>query len=279
MHTSQVIAIGPTAYHTIAAGEAALVWGVTSRGAFIATEHEQILFLTAEKSRGPLTINVAEADLLTGAITRGIQVLLRPGKITFPSLEVALAIDESLIWRPLEPGSALLDAANLEERLSTLIESIRRVNPGLVMGNLVNDPTALAAALIHPAPVKAANALISLLGSGRGLTPAGDDFILGVLLALNRWKNLGWNEAARDQLNRLMVTNARKKTTAISACLIQSATLGLADERLLNAIDYLFIGEGDASVLARELLTWGASSGTDALDGMWFCIHAQDFLK
>ena len=77
--------------------------------------------------------------------------------------------------------------------------------------------------------------LAGLLGMGAGLTPSGDDILLGLLLALTRWGDVlapGWDAPA---FTRALLTLAYAKTTTLSANLIECASQGQADERLVTA--------------------------------------------
>ena len=109
--------------------------------------------------------------------------------------------------------------------------------------------------------------LASLLGSGPGLTPSGDDFILGMLLALNRWKILFSITSDLEELNEEIVDAAYQRTTTLSANLIECATLGLSNERLIDTLDWIISGSDDESIPVDNLLTWGSSSGIDAFVG------------
>ena len=60
---------------------------------------------------------------------------------------------------------------------------------------------------------------------------------------------------------------ARIQTTHLSANLIECAIQGQADQRLMNALDGLMTTE-NALAWIDGLLTWGNSSGMDALAGM-----------
>jgi len=105
------------------------------------------------------------------------------------------------------------------------------------------------------------------LGLGAGLTPAGDDFILGFLLCLNRWQGALSPGVDLESLNRQMVRSAYRRTTQLSANLIECATLGLADERLVNGLDWLLSGETTDPDVLGNLLGWGNSSGVSVLAG------------
>jgi hypothetical protein len=106
-----------------------------------------------------------------------------------------------------------------------------------------------------------------LLGAGPGLTPSGDDFTIGYLLALNRWGHLLSSPDNLSVINQQIVSAAYQKTTTLSANLIECAALGLADQRLINALDWLVAGTGHDIGVIDDLLSWGSSSGGDVLVG------------
>jgi hypothetical protein len=106
-------------------------------------------------------------------------------------------------------------------------------------------------------------ALTALLGLGRGLTPSGDDFICGVLLARSRagLEPLAWVEP--------LLSLARKRTTTLSSELIAAAASGSADERILEACDRCLDGSMPPAQILEKFLAYGSSSGLDLLVG--FC--------
>ena len=110
--------------------------------------------------------------------------------------------------------------------------------------------------------------LSGLLGVGRGLTPSGDDFIIGLLLALNRWRVGSWPHSGLRRLNQEVTDAAYQRTTRLSANMIECAALGEADERLVAVADCISVGDPPEAECVSRVLGWGASSGTDALIGM-----------
>jgi hypothetical protein len=111
------------------------------------------------------------------------------------------------------------------------------------------------------------NSVISLLGAGDGLTPSGDDFVIGLLLTLKRWGNLLLPGQDLQTLTKTVVDAAYKKTTLLSANLIECAALGQADERLIAALDWLMSDISQESSCLDEMLGWGNSSGSDVFVG------------
>ncbi|MBL6962162.1 MAG: DUF2877 domain-containing protein, partial [Anaerolineales bacterium] len=108
----------------------------------------------------------------------------------------------------------------------------------------------------------------SFLGLGGGLTPSGDDFVIGLLLSINRWSTIFHQIKNLATFNKEIVEAAYKHTTTLSANLIECAALGSADERLIQAVDHLATGKYNRDEVIPGLLSWGNSSGVDALVGM-----------
>jgi hypothetical protein len=106
-----------------------------------------------------------------------------------------------------------------------------------------------------------------LAGLGGGLTPAGDDFIVGVLLAA--WAGLyGERSEGRGQMFNPIASTAAFLTTTLSAAYLKSAAAGECIDhwhRLFTALD-----QPDIDVLAeatKSLMSIGHTSGADGLAG------------
>jgi hypothetical protein len=116
----------------------------------------------------------------------------------------------------------------------------------------------------------------TFLGYGVGLTPSGDDFVLGLLLGLKRIPRLrdlgnfplGSGASSMENFFDGVIQAARRRTTSLSASLIACAAQGQADERLVSALDGIYLGSLSPEECARLLLAWGSSSGGDSLAGM-----------
>ncbi len=114
-----------------------------------------------------------------------------------------------------------------------------------------------------------AQALSKLVGLGCGLTPSGDDFIVGYLAAL-------WSRAAREaHLTALLRTLAEavrelsRRTNAISRQLLVDAARGRFAQRLVEVVHALARGE-DVAARVRRAVDSGHSSGADTLCGLSF---------
>ncbi len=105
-----------------------------------------------------------------------------------------------------------------------------------------------------------------LVGRGEGLTPAGDDVLAGALVtahAVGHRSLDGWRSSTRAALSQ-------RRTTAVSAGMLQAALEGWSGPELADAITAL-CGPDDPGAAVERLLGVGHSSGRHLLDGV---LHA-----
>lgn len=124
----------------------------------------------------------------------------------------------------------------------------------------------LARALAADDHAAIAASVAAMVGTGPGLTPAGDDALVGLLALLHR----AGARRARPGALRLLCANVHAqlhRTTPISAHFLGLAAAGHFGEALTDLVDSFGAGP-----LARVRAT-GASSGADALAGVAAGLH------
>jgi hypothetical protein len=109
-----------------------------------------------------------------------------------------------------------------------------------------------------------ADAACALIGFGEGLTPAGDDCVLGALAAVHRLAP-GWLGSHAGQRDRLSDA-ARSRTTDLARDFLVEALDGRFAEPVLALLTAL--SDESAGDAARRVLAMGASSGADTLCGI-----------
>lgn len=120
-------------------------------------------------------------------------------------------------------------------------------------------------------PFTAAHVARPLLGLGPGLTPSGDDFLAGCLVALR----LAGRHARADALWAAVAAHARGGTHAISHAHLRAAARGRAGEDLHRVLDAVL--EGDTPALDRtvdRLRRQGNHSPWDFLAGSCAVLRA-----
>jgi len=265
------------------------VFGKSSRGIYIQPPDDLTLYISFGNYRGPLTLNLSASSILLDQIKPGDPVKLGKSEIHFNDLDLQISLRGAEIWKnDTKPIINYLNQDQLEnvicqakkisdnESLFPLLEMVISGDPALLPDhpglierfipvlNVVWDGS-----LGQGGETKdVLNAIGGLMGSGPGLTPLGDDFILGILLAFNYGGETIFPEINLGQLNHVILDAAREKTTRLSFSLLTCAVEGSADERILKILDGLIAGEEIRDQDLTRLLNWGSSSGIAVLAGM-----------
>lgn len=124
----------------------------------------------------------------------------------------------------------------------------------------------------------------ALLGLGPGLTPAGDDFLVGFLAAHKLFSSSFGERIGHDGIKTRLEERARIKTVPTSSQFLKCALDGIFSEILYLAFDDLRSGAEDGGREKIEyFLEWGHSSGADTLTGvvfgLWSMMPPGDGLK
>lgn len=284
----QATSIGSFASQQLSSDQNLSIMGKTSRGCFLQTSSAWTIFLTEEAARGPLTINLPHGVInpIKQAATQAVR--LQKDTLIF-SDAVHLSLRDAAIWQTPVPVRPFLPAAI---RQKTITETIRSIMNRKAEGGLTGILPDLFPLLAPASPPKKTGGmftgklhqlqtslrtlddttlprhLAAFLGQGSGLTPSGDDFLLGFFLTLQRWGENLPLAAAMLPWGQEIVDEANQKTTHLSANLIECAVAGQADQRLILALDGIMTSTNCKLEWLNGIMAWGSSSGLDALAGM-----------
>lgn len=249
---------------------------------------ELLSILTVDAARAPGVL-VAEAASLP-SVAPGTPVALQGGVITVGSGPAAWRIDgtgcepysctvDALSAREiaLSPGTALGSAKTLTGVARTgsfLPSGSDGVVEQAVRRRLVRRCSAYQehlAALI-PGATTAAEAtqrlrltVAGLVGLGAGLTPSGDDYLVGSLAALHHLPGGAVTAGVIGTPIRAVLEN----TTEVSAASLRAAVDGRFHEHLARAASSALTADRDRVVASfAQAARIGATSGTDALYGL-----------
>lgn len=204
---------------------------------------------------------------------------LPPGAtVTWQPAEQLLSLgDEHLtleglpVWQSGPPLPVVAPASSLLARAQALTDLIAEQGRGSLarrQGWAEHGWTqieGLRAALLRKDDLVAAAR--PLLGLGEGLTPSGDDVLLGLLAGLF------YGGSSAGPLGPWLFSEARQATTAVSANYLRFAARGAFSEELEGvARTLLAVAEPDWG-LVRHLIGHGHSSGTDTLIGLTLAVE------
>jgi hypothetical protein len=270
------------------------------RSAYLDLDGRVIALLRPGLDRGPFAISLVDPAPLesmpSGAAVRLDAGLLRAGTLSINVVGAA----------PWDPSLAGVAAGRLGSsspppaRRRLVVDALARLAPpesivGIVAPSarrVVGTHAALIAALElgleavrryaagHDDDVAGAVGA-QIAGRGPGLTPSGDDLLVGVMHALTVWPSLAAERGAAE-LRALLSEASAPRTTRISRAYLTAASLGLATEPWHDFVRSLT--EDDDTVLAAvsALLRVGETSGADAVTGLcwaWTHLAAREGLR
>jgi hypothetical protein len=139
----------------------------------------------------------------------------------------------------------------------------------LLLGELQPQVEALGAAIVAGDDMALSTASRHLAGLGPGLTPAGDDFLAGVMLAVHAGR---LPVERKSKICAGIYSAALGQTTRLSLAFLKAACQGLADERWHNLLYALSREPLEIHAAARDALRFGETSGLDMVSGfLWLC--------
>lgn len=109
---------------------------------------------------------------------------------------------------------------------------------------------------------------VGLGGVGEGLTPSGDDFLVGIIAALHFHRASGG--VGPDTRNlKALADRAAERTSPFSGQNIIAAAGGLVADVVAQWLTSLHLGDSEGvKIDTRALLSFGHSSGVDTFAGM-----------
>jgi len=264
-----------------------MVRGNTSRGLFLSLSDEVILFLSKESFFGPLTINLPATDVFDGVPVKStglienqcLEFANQPLIVDCANARIWSALD---IWNPDAISKDLPSRTQVLNMLNKIQSALDEPNELLSTVEVVmtsrsagkqHDTTSIRSIItniglaLHTYDLTALQvATFYLAGRGRGLTPSGDDFLMGIAYGMFMLQRLfsDFQVAAGELLSDLV----KNRSTLISANILSAAKAGEVDERIGAMFAALLHPEQPAEDAIHGILSWGSSSGLDATAGM-----------
>jgi hypothetical protein len=232
-----------------------------------------LLTLSASRAGdGPATLRLARGAPpdLRAVFDAGEPVHCRRGRAKTRRVELRLA--EALVWRPAAPRP-LLPGPRLDAHLRFAVARLaqrRRSCSSVIDGDAAPLVAALMSACRDLDRERAARHADRLIGWGEGLTPAGDDFLVGLAAAL---AGLAGDNLERRSFRDGLATTlgaCEGRTTPIAAHYLRLAAQGHYNDPLLALRDAL-LGEDRRELVGMALeraFDCGATSGADTVSGL-----------
>ena len=219
-------------------------------------DREVLSIVTSQIGNGPFNLVIDDNVLFSDYLSLQSPISNSPNHLNLGSLTINTI--DATIWSP-HPDWEKLHAQ--KEDILNQLTKLPITNyqfPHSPASNL------LVSALANADLPSAINAAQQLAGLGIGLTPAGDDFILGAILAA--W--IIYPPEIASVVANDVANTAAPLTTSLSAAWLNSAGRGEAGILWHNFFDALIFNDSIIVQKAvEELLAVGHTSGYDALAG------------
>ena len=223
-------------------------------------------------------------DLRLLGVRRGLAVTPIPDGWAIHDAGVLVDSTAAALWSAALPGDARLDPSpELLRRVDNARQRISiRARPGglwAVGTGQADDPwltrargllAAVGSAVAGDELASARSACLDLVGLGVGLTPSGDDALVGLLAGLE-----ATGHPLRGALGAAIGHAATGRTTAQAATALRHAAAGRYSERLhdvLRAIGRAQTAQPGLETAIDTALAFGATSGGDTLSGLFAAI-------
>jgi len=219
-------------------------------------DRDILSIVTPQIGNGPFNLVIDDDVLFSEQLTLQSQISNSPNHLSLGNLNINTA--DAKLWSPRP------DWEKLHARKDDILNQLTKLP--ITNYQFSNSPASnsLVSALANADLSSALNAAQQLTGLGIGLTPAGDDFILGAILA-------AWiihplevaSVVAKDVAN-----TAAPLTTSLSAAWLRSVGRGDAGILWHEFFDSLLNADATRMQTAMDkILAVGETSGADALAG------------
>lgn len=251
----------------------------------LADEDRLITLLVSEQYELPQGIRVLTNDVPLPSLTVGLRAASRGGILRFDSSPLAVDVRDAPVWKcRIRELNLDMESPAAQKAWSTawdLLDKEQRLNNADIVagdlsqpnvGSLLNQRMSkLAAQLIASTRQfdlrKSIRAAEEMIGLGPGVTPAGDDILIGFLAGLWSRKTQTPHQLSFIRSFGAALVQAAKQTGEISRTYLYHASQGQFSSALSNLAEAIGTGSG-VEQAAQEAMRVGHSSGMDSATGL-----------
>jgi len=283
---------GKLAYEWLLQSSQAVVWGNTSGGLFLHIQGNRIIFLTNNNHFGPVNIIIQNQIPIQWKNEDEVQIIHADREFILTNNKQQIKLNIENIWSTPQKPTGFISEIEQKNRMKRVANQLSLLKNEQGFAPLLlpfvtdtlpletdnnwlftswNTIKLLKISMIQKDTESILSLTNLLIGSGRGLTPSGDDLLTGLTFMRRRWfPEVNWMTEVEDQL----LATFKVKTTSVSSTLFECALQGEADARIQEMADVLMSADVPFHQQAMELSRWGNSSGADVFLGMLLAIES-----
>ncbi|MEW9096942.1 MAG: DUF2877 domain-containing protein [Clostridiaceae bacterium] len=247
--------------------------------------------------KGPLSISINDSvNFLDLPIKIGDVITIKKDVICIGSISVN--IERPLIWDPRLKDYFLLSknkeqinklknivilygkSGGIKEEVLSIITDNQETFKDKNKENIVRVLNEAYKDFYNKKQTDASVKLSSLIGYGAGLTPAGDDFLVGVMSVLHCLKKLDVSLLELYEKLSNEILKSSRKTTSVSKTFLEEAVERRFSESFHKLYEALWSKNSEELYKATiSMISIGHSSGTDGLCGILWGFYLISNLK
>jgi hypothetical protein len=233
----------------------------------------------------PQGIRIVTQDLSFQSLTVGLRAAVRSGILYFDSSPLIIDLRGASVWKchvselnadmmslsSQKSWSTAWDFLNKEQRFKNteiIADDLFQLNTGSRLSQRISQP--IIELVTSTAQLELEGAIYAaqkMIGLGPGVTPSGDDVLIGFLAGL--WSLAGRNDMCLSFIHSFGDTlmQIAKQTTEISRTYLYHATQGQFSSSLSNLAEAIAT-HADVGQATQEAVRVGHSSGMDSVTGL-----------
>jgi len=221
-------------------------------------DRDVLSIVTPQIGNGPFNLVIEDDVLFSEQLSLQSQISNSPNHLSLGNLNIN--IEGAKLWSPRP------DWEKLHARKDDILNQLTKLP--ITNYQFSNSPASnsLVSALADADLSSALSAAQQLAGLGQGLTPAGDDFIMGAIYAAWIIHPANVSKVLAEEITNVAVP----LTTSLSAAWLRSAGRGEAGILWHDFFNALVTGDtSDLQLRMTRLLSVGETSGADAMSGFF----------
>lgn len=258
----------------------------------LVNEDRLVTLLNSEFYELPQGIRVWASGLALQGVAPGTRVALRGGVLRFEGATLCVDLRSAPVWKSQIPETAIdmtdppvwaawqsaWVSLNVEQRsreTEIVGEQLLQSGKGTVLSRRIQPALEqVLVAVRHQDAVHAAQAAAGLVGLGPGVTPSGDDLLIGLLAA--QWAGAARLPKRKVFLNQFMdgMMEAARQTGEISRTYLMLAGRGQFSSALSQLVAALG-SDTEVEEAVQVAMRIGHSSGMDTVTGLLLGLLAE----
>lgn len=251
----------------------------------LSKEDRLISVLISDRYKLPQGIHITQKDIQFQTLEPGSLAACRGGTLRFDTFPLSIDLRGTPVWKCGVAGLKMeMDSPSSQQAWSTawdllnrrqrrtncdiIADDVFRLQAGSILGQKISRPVLQLVASSDAFDAgRSIQAAESMIGIGPGLTPSGDDILIGFLAGL--WSLSGRHPKHHSFLRTFGegILQIAQRTNEISRTYLYHAARGQFSSALSTLVENIGTG-GDVEQATQDAMRVGHSSGMDTVTGL-----------